>query len=465
MARRKTKIVCTVGPATYSERELERLLEMGMDVARINLAHGNYQDHITVIKRLRSLSERVGAPLAFLQDLAGPKVRIGSILGGTVDLRTGDNFILTTEAVEGTEQMASVSYPGLPGEVKVNDRLLIADGSVELQVDEVSDDRIYCAVTRGGRLSTGKGVNCPAGLFGLPILGEKDKNDLRFGIENEVDYVGLSFVRTGEDVKLVAQQIAALGKKVPIIAKIETQAAIDHFDEILDEADGIMIARGDLSIETPFARVPVLQKELIRRTNQRAKPVITATQMLWSMVENPFPTRAEVADVANAIMDGSDAVMLSEETAIGKYPSEAVRVMSTIAEDTEAAGLKIGWEKETPEPLPVLAPNCKEEVARVACELASRLELDAIATLTLSGEMARLAAKYRPVQPIIAATPKETTRRSLALIRGVVPLLLPEPGVSEKQSLLAIRALLQESGLDLKEVVLVTNDSVRRLQL
>jgi pyruvate kinase len=305
-----------------------------------------------------------------------------------------------------------------------------------------------------GTLGSRKGVNCPAGLLGLPILGEKDLQDLRAGVEAAVDYVGLSFVRTAEDVRTAKAVIAGYGSHTPVIAKIETRAALEHLDAILAEADGIMIARGDLSIETPFTRVPIVQKQLIAKANQSAKPVITATQMLFSMVSAPRPTRAEVADVANAILDGSDAVMLSEETAVGRNPVAALETMVAIAAETEHAL-----------PAPAVAETRllseTEAVVQAACQLAARLQVDVITTMTRSGETARFAAKYRPSQPILALTMSPDTYRRLALVRGVVPLLLAAPAGDTADTFTAARQLTERHGWQGKRAVFVSNDTLR----
>jgi pyruvate kinase len=455
---RRTKIVCTIGPATSSEAQLGALIESGMNVARVNFAHGTPADHRTVIARIRSLAERIGTPVAILQDLAGPKVRVGAVADGSVVLHAGDPFTLTTRAITGDRRRVSVSYSQLPREVKAHDRLLLADGAIELRVQEVTDEDILCHVVVGGTLGSRKGVNCPAGLLGVPILGEKDLQDLRVGVEAAVDYVGLSFVRTAADVRTAKAVIAGYGSHTPVIAKIETRAALEHLDAILAEADGMMIARGDLSIETPFTRVPIVQKQLIAKANQSAKPVITATQMLFSMVSAPRPTRAEVADVANAILDGSDAVMLSEETAVGRDPVAALQTMVAIAVETEHALPAPAVASAVAEPR-LLSET--EAVVQAACQLAARLQVDVITTMTRSGETARFAAKYRPSQPILALTMRPDTYRRLALVRGVVPLLLSAPVGDTADTFTAARQLTQRHGWQGKRAVFVSNDTLR----
>jgi pyruvate kinase len=438
--QRQTKIVCTIGPATSSEPDLQALIEAGMNVARLNFAHGDHAQHGVVLARIRALAERLDTPIAVLQDLAGPKVRIGTVADGTITLEAGHPLILTTAPVEGSTSRVSVSYANLPREVEAGDGLLLADGTIQLRVERVTEVDIHCRVIVGGSLSSRKGLNIPSGLSGLPILSEKDLHDLRFGLGQGVDYVGLSFVRSAEDVHTARTHIAALGGQAPVIAKIETQAALDHFDAIADAADGIMIARGDLSLETPFARVPVVQKQLIAKANRRAKPVITATQMLYSMVSSPQPTRAEVADVANAILDGSDAVMLSEETAVGEHPVRAVEVMADIASETEGGILP-----DAPSPSAIKPPLTAEEaVVQAACQL--RLHSDVIVTITLTGETARFAAKCRTRQPILALTSGRETYRRLALVRGVVPLLLSAPVRNAAEPLDAVRSVIHERG-------------------
>jgi len=455
---RRTKIVATIGPASSTEERLRALLEVGMDVARLNFSHGTPEEHLETIRRLRRLAEERQAPVAILQDLAGPKVRIGAFAAGTAELHAGAPFTLTTRAIVGSAEAVSVSYAGLPEAVAPGDRLLLADGTIELLVREVERSEIRCIVVTGGTLSARKGVNVPSGLPGLPILGEKDLRDLRFGVEHGVEYVGLSFVRTAEDVRTAKREVARLGGDTPVIAKIETRSALDHVSEILAEADGVMVARGDLSIETAFTRVPIVQKAVIAEANRRAKPAITATQMLYSMVESPTPTRAEVADVANAIVDGSDAVMLSEETAVGRHPVRVVQTMAAIAAETDRAGL---WPAERSIDAAGSPRTEHEAVVEAACRLATRLDVAVIATITRDGETARLAAKYRPRQPILAVTPEPPTFHRLALVRGVVPVLLSTSGETPDAMVGAARAVAQEYGWGGRPGVFVARDLVR----
>lgn len=457
---RKTKIVCTIGPATESPEQLQALLEAGMNVARLNFSHGSHAEHGQRITHLRRLAAEAQTSLAILQDLAGPKVRIGTFADGPIELQTGDSFTLTTRPVQGNAHEVSVSYALLPKEVKPGDVLLLADGNLELEVKEVTTDDIHCWVLVGGQLSAHKGVNCPSGLMGLPILDEQDIADLRFGIQHGVDYIGLSFVRTAEDVHVAKREIAACGGDVPVIAKIETQAALNNFGPILAVADGIMIARGDLGIETPFAQVPQIQKQLIRETNWQAKPVITATHMLVSMVTSPRPTRAEVADVANAVLDGSDAVMLSEETAVGQYPIRAAQTMAAIAQEAEQTTNRLaGWDAEHA----IKANPGVDAMAQAACHIAATLNVAAIATATLTGFTALAIAKYHPPQAILAVTPRPETYQRLALVRGVTPLLLPTATQDREDMIRAAKDVLRSCGLQDQKVVIVSLSDKRHV--
>jgi pyruvate kinase len=422
---------------------LRSLLQAGVDVIRLNFSHGTHDEHAQVIARVRYLAQQLQLPIAILQDLAGPKVRIGDFTNGSIILQVGESFTLTTRPVMGSQKEVAVSYVHLPQEVKSGDMLLLADGAVALEVQQVASEDIHCRVTIGGTLSSRKGVNCPSGLFKLPILSSKDERDLQFGIEHQVDYVGLSFVRTAEDIHVAKAAIAQRGGSLPIIAKIETQAALGHIDDIISAADGIMVARGDLGIETPFARVPIVQKQLIAKANQHAKPVITATQMLWSMVNAPRPTRAEAADVANAVFDGTDAIMLSEETTVGHYPEQAAQAMAAIATEAELSQ-EASYTAESS--FVYSATSEAELMAQAACRIAVLRKLEAIVTVTLEGTSAQMVAKYRPSQPILAATPRVATYQRLALIRGVTPLLLPSHVTTREEMIDATKVLMRAAG-------------------
>jgi len=417
---RRTKLVCTIGPACEDRATLARMVGAGMDVARLNFSHGDHASHAARIRLIRELAREAGRPVAILQDLAGPKIRIGTFAAGSVQLRPGERFVLSGRRVPGDAREVGLDYEELAQDVRPGDTLLLADGALELTVEEVAGQDIRCLVVTGGELGSRKGINCPSRSIRAPILSEKDKADLRFGLEQGVDFVALSFVRSAQDVAHALSYMDSLGASCPLIAKIEKHEALSELEGILALVDGLMVARGDLGVDIPPEQVPRVQKQLIRMANAAGKPVITATQMLRSMVDSPRPTRAEVADVANAILDGTDAVMLSEESAAGSYPVQAVETMDRIARETERDFPHHEW-------LHRLQPEGAEDptraVAHAACELAGRVAAAAILTCTMSGGTSRLVARFRPAQPVIAATPDETTWRRLALSWGCAPLL------------------------------------------
>jgi len=416
----KTKIVCTIGPASRSPETLAELIAAGMSVARLNFSHGSHSEHAAVISDLRRLSAELGRPVAILQDLGGPKIRVGPIAGGTVMLETGSPFTLTSRRVPGDAGEVSISYPALPRDVRRGDALLLADGAIELRVTGVTAQDIKCRVIVGGPLSSHKGINLPSRSLPLPGLTDKDERDLAFGIRQKVDYVALSFVRSAEDILRAKRLMAKRKCDIPLVAKIEKHEALDNIGEIIPLVEAVMVARGDLGVEIPLESVPGVQKWLISRTNASGKPVITATQMLRSMVENPRPTRAEVADVANAVLDGTDAVMLSEETAIGRYPVESVRMMARVAEDAERIFPHADWARRRRGDS---GKSLSEAVAHSACNLADEIGAAAIISFTQSGLTARLVAKYRPGCPILALTPLPETQRRLSLVWGVTPVM------------------------------------------
>ncbi len=415
---KKTKIVCTIGPASEKEEILDALIRDGMNVARLNFSHGSPEGHLEKIRRIRTLSAKLGQPVAILQDLAGPKIRIGSIPDPGILLTPGNRFVLTNRDIEGSIDAVSLGYRDLPKEVKQGDRLLLADGLMELWVESTDGTDIVCKVITGGVLTSHKGINLPTGTIRTSSLTEKDRVDLLFGLENDVDFVALSFVKTADDIRAVKDIIAAHGKDTPVIAKIEKHEAIEHIESILNISDGIMVARGDLGVEIPLEDVPLIQKRLIALANRRGKPVITATQMLRSMVASPRPTRAEATDVANAVLDGTDAVMLSEETASGDYPMEAVAQMNRLVTAAEGGFPFDRFLSEIPE------KDVSESVANACCILANHLTAKAIVAHTQSGMTARHIARFRPRQPIIALSPHERIVRRLALSWGCVPTLV-----------------------------------------
>jgi len=389
-----------------------------MDVARLNSAHGTHGEHREVVTTIRRIASEVGRPVAVLQDLAGPKIRIGEIAEGSATLETGARFTLTTRAVAGDAEAVSVTYPDLPRDVQPADTILLGDGALELEVEAVTGEDVRCRVVVGGLLSSKKGINVPTRSLRVRAFTEKDRADLAFGIDAGVDFVALSFVRDPADVLEVRRFLEERRASVPLVAKIEKHEALDRFDAILETVDAVMVARGDLGVETPLERVPRVQKRLIRGSNRAGKPVVTATQMLRSMVESPRPTRAEVTDVANAILDGTDAVMLSEETAVGRYPVQAVATMRRIAEDAEGVFPFDVWKERLGREATRTVP---ESVSLAACELAEDVGAAAIVAFTQSGSTARHVSKYRPRAPILAPTPVEATYRRLALVWGVVP--------------------------------------------
>ncbi len=422
-ATRRTKIIATIGPASRSPRVLRGLIEAGVDVIRLNFSHGGHEEHAETITLIRDLADGLDRPVAILADLAGPKIRIGEFEGGGVSLATGERFVLTARPGRGTAHRVSVNYAGLAEDVRPGESILLNDGLMELKVEEVNGPDVHCRVVVGGELTSHKGVTLPMTTLRLPSLTRKDHEDLRFGLKHGIDFVGLSFVRRAAEVEEARALVAGLGHDTPLIAKIERHEALDDLDAILARVDGIMIARGDLAVDTSFEQVPMIQKRLIRQANQAGKPVITATQMLRSMVDNPRPTRAEATDIANAVLDGTDAVMLSEESAVGRYPVEAVQVMDRIIRAAESE-IDYGGTLLRRERIPDRGRVIPGAVARSACFIAQDIGAAAIVTPTSSGETARLVARHRPRQAIVAITPDQTTYRRLALSWGITPLLV-----------------------------------------
>ncbi len=420
---RSAKIVCTIGPATESRGMIQRLAEAGMDVARLNFSHGEKEKHLAVIEAIRKVSKELGKPIGILQDLQGPKIRVGTFREGEVSLEAGKKFTITTEAVEGNEKIVSTTYENLSRDVKPGDWLLLDDGLLYLKATRSDGVAVECEVVTGGILKDHKGINLPGVKVSAPSLTKKDHEDLLFGLENGVDYVALSFVRRPEDIVAIKEIIRAQGKQTPVIAKIEKPEALDCIDEIIAVTDGLMVARGDLGVEMKTEQVPPIQKRLIAKCNRAGIPVITATQMLDSMVHNPRPTRAEASDVANAILDGTDAVMLSAETASGKYPVETVSVMNQIIELAEKE-IPIDHTKRRREAIQEFI--VQEGVALAACSLADMLKTNAIVAITLTGAMARVMSRYRPQRPIIAVTHSEEVEQQLSLIWGVQGIILPD---------------------------------------
>jgi len=415
---RRAKIVCTLGPASREPTFIGNLIDEGMDVARINFSHGDPEDHKAVIAAVRAEAEKRGRPVAVLQDLQGPKIRVGRFVTGSTELEPGADFTLTTREVPGTDTIVSTTYAGLPRDVKPGDVLLLDDGLLSLEVIENNDTDVETRVLIGGTLKNNKGINLPGVKVSAPALTEKDRRDLAIGMQVGVDFVALSFVRSPDDIdEAIALAKRPDGRRVPIVAKIEKPEAIERLEEIIDRADGIMVARGDLGVEMGAEKVPLIQKRAIELTNAKGKVVITATQMLESMISNARPTRAEASDVANAVLDGSDALMLSGETASGKYPLLAVRTMARIIEEIEdSARFKSRFDAATLD-----FATSANAVAKAAVVAARQMGATAIACVTESGGVARLVSEYRPEARLVAFSSQEDVYRRLALYWGVEP--------------------------------------------
>jgi pyruvate kinase len=416
-----------------------RLFTAGMDVARLNFSHGTHEEHARNMAVLRAASGEHEKPVAILADLQGPKIRTGALAGGgPVVLRSGQRFVITTAKVLGDSTRVNTTFTPLPREVHRGDRILLSDGLIELRVEKVRDPQVICEVVNGGALGEHKGINLPGIKLRVPALTPKDRGDLIFALKHGANYVAVSFVRHPEDVLLAKQLIRRAGKDTPVIAKLEKPEAIENLDEILLAADGVMVARGDLGVEMSPERVPVVQKTVIARAREFRRPVITATQMLESMTENPRPTRAEASDVANAILDGSDAVMLSAETATGKYPIEAVSMMARIIEEAEASV------HEFPRPAQQEQLKVPGTVAELVCHASRELHMKVIAVFTHSGFTARLISRYRPLVPIVAFSPEQETRRRLAMIWGVYPRNIQDVRKVDGLAAVAEKRLLEE---------------------
>lgn len=415
---RKTKIVCTIGPATRSPESIQELARAGMDVARLNFSHGDREAHRQTIRLIRSISKDLGREIGILQDLGGPKIRLGRLGIPERVIHFGDEVALAPgESSDG--EVLPVTYPGLLDDVEVGDHLLMADGTVELVVVEKRGDRLIADAIVGGTVHSHKGVNLPSSHLNIPALTDKDRADLAVGLEEQVDFVALSFVRHETDLDSVQQILDRLKRRPMLIAKIEKPQAVERFEKILAASDGVMVARGDLGVEMPLEEVPLIQKRIIRTARQAGKPVITATQMLTSMMASPRPTRAEATDVANAILDGTDALMLSDETAVGAYPSQAVATLDRIARSTERHLDHLPYLQEGMSEL--LPSSTAGAISRAACLLAIDLRAAAIVASTSSGNTARFVARYRPRCPVVALTRRIQTQRQLSLSWGVIP--------------------------------------------
>jgi pyruvate kinase len=427
---RRTKIVATIGPASHDPQVMEKLIKAGVDVVRINCSHADHETIAAIVERVREISQEIDRSVGVLLDLSGPKIRTRKMAGGIYpELKAGQKFTLTSRAIEGNSEIVSTTFSELPKEVTTGDTILLDDGLIELKVLTVKEDDVVCEVVTGGVLKDKKGINLPGVRLSIPALTEKDKADLAFGLQHDVDFVALSFVRDPADIIALKELIGDHWPPPLVIAKLEKPQALEHLDAILDVADGVMIARGDLGVELPPEAVPPAQKLITRKANRKGKPVITATQMLESMIEHPRPTRAEASDVANAIFDGTDAVMLSGETASGAYPVDAVQMMDRIAVSAEAS---MDFNKLKEHDLPTSA----HAIAHAACAMAVDMKARVIAAFSKSGSTARLISQFRPPNPIIALVQHSHVHRHLSLNWGVVPVMLTE--VSDSESTLAL---------------------------
>ena len=453
---RKTKIVCTLGPSTDHPGIVKSLILSGMNVARLNFSHGDYDSHRSRFNMVKECREELKRPIATMLDTRGPEVRVGCFENGKIEVKNGDHFTLTTRDVSGTNKAVSVTYPGLPNDVQVGTRILIDDGLIELLCESVTDTDIKCVVKNGGEISDKKSVNVPDVNLSLPYMNEQDAQDIRFGAALGFDFIAASFTRCADDIAEIRQILAEEKREnVRIIAKIENLAGVENIEEIISIADGIMVARGDLGVEIPLEQIPAIQKKLIKKTFLSGKPVITATQMLESMMKNPRPTRAEATDIANAIYDGTSAIMLSGETAAGLYPIEALQTMVRIAESTEDdINYRNKFEKNSEVKDEV--PSVTDAISHATCTTAYDLLAKAIITVTKSGSTARMISKYRPSMPIIGCTPDEYGYRQLALTWGVEPVKVKS--MTNSEDLLEHAAKVsQEAGyIDNGDLVVIT---------
>ncbi len=418
---RKTKIICTLGPSTDKEGVLRDLIANGMNVARFNFSHGSHEEHLGRLEKLKALREELGKPVAALLDTKGPEIRLKDFKNGVENLVAGQTFTLTTRDVEGTNEICSITYKDLPMDVEPNGTIMLDDGLIKLQIQTVNDTDIVCTVLNNGKIKNKKGVNVPGVHLSMPYMSQRDKDDIIFGIQQGFDFIAASFVRTAQDVYDIRNLLNQYDSNIRIIAKIENREGVNNIDSILAAADAVMVARGDLGVEIDFTELPGIQKTIIDRSFSFGKPIVTATQMLDSMIVNPRPTRAEISDVANAIYDGTSAIMLSGETAAGAYPVEALKTMSAIAERTEQEGFHLRGRTMDSNPGKI---SVSDATAHAACLTARDVNAAAIVTVSESGTTARLLSKYRPQQPIIACVMREQVQRQLSLSWGITPLMM-----------------------------------------
>ncbi|WP_291426335.1 pyruvate kinase [Deinococcus sp.] len=449
---RATKIVATIGPASRDPQTLSRLIDAGMNVVRMNFSHGSQDDHRQTFQLVRELASQKGVTIGVLQDLQGPKIRVGRFGEGAVSLSPGDHFIITMDDIEGDAQRVGTTYKGLIGDVHPGMVLLLDDGNMSLRVEGVRGNDVLTRVVIGGVLKNNKGINVPEADLSVPALSDKDVSDMEFGASLGVDWVALSFVRSRDDLLLARHYLARFGSRAKLMAKIEKPQAVDRFEDILKEVDGIMVARGDLGVEMRPEQVPTIQKKIISMCRQAGKPVITATQMLESMISLPRPTRAEASDVANAIYDGTDAVMLSAESASGLYPVESVEMMDRIAREVEASESYRRMQQQ----IEVDTEQAQDSIAFAACSIGEKLDAPAIVTFTSTGGAATRITKYRPHMAILALTPNEVTRNQLALSWGVVPMLSEDPHDTDDMVRIANDDLIRSGLADLGDRYVIT---------
>lgn len=450
---RKTKIICTIGPASESEEMLRALIDAGMNVARFNFSHGTHEEHREKFKRLVRIRKEMGKPVATLMDTKGPEIRLKDFEGGKVMLEKGKGFTLTTEDVMGTAERASITYKDLVKDVKAGGSILIDDGLIELRIDNVTDTDIHCTVINGGPVSNHKGVNVPDTDLSMPFISEQDRADIEFGAKLGYEYIAASFTRTADDIREIRKILDQFGSRMKIIAKIESTQGVNNIDEILDVADGVMVARGDLGVEVPMEEVPVYQKHIIHLAEVRGKIVVTATQMLDSMMHNPRPTRAEATDVANAIYDGTTAIMLSGETASGAYPLEAVRTMSRIA---AAAENDIDYRRRFMNRPDEIDADITTAISHSTCMVAQDINAKAIVTVTMSGFTARRISKYKPTCPIVACSVSEPVACQMNLLYGVIPLNIPQEDNEEMLFEAAVMAAKKAGVVEKGDKVVLT---------
>jgi len=453
---KRTKIVATIGPSSNDEDTLRQLIRLGLDVARINFSHGDHETHGKTIDTVRRIAKEEGAVVAVMCDIQGPKIRLGKVADEPVLIEPGDTITLTLDDVPGTDHIYSLPHPEFMRDIKPEMSLLLDDGNIEFVVKKTTGRTLVCEVVIGGYLSSRKGVSAPAAHLTLSAITDKDREDIEFAVSKKSDYIAMSFVRSADDIREMQWLLRHLGGDAAIIAKIEKHEALENIEEIIAVSDGIMVARGDLGVETPAEQVPFHQKRIIRLCNAASKPVITATQMLSSMVDNPRPTRAEASDVYNAIIDGTDAVMLSNETASGNYPVHAVETMINVAEIAE----EHLWENRLPSV--AITPNSMNEaeatadaISQATFQIANALNPAAIVTTTLGGYTARRVARERPATPIVCITPNETTYHRMALVWGVLPLLTPEFNTIDEMISVVVRAVVEAKYADLGDTLVI----------